>query len=52
MRKLQQAPSDLPRVLEKTTNQGELHEIDLEQITGGGNSVRFDPYKTFRFRVQ
>jgi bacteriocin-like protein len=52
MRKLQQAPSDLPRVLEKTTNQGELHEKDLKQITGGGNSVRFDPYKTFRFHVQ
>jgi hypothetical protein len=51
MRKLQQAPSDLPRVLEKT-NQGELHEKDLEQTTGGVNSVRSDPYKTFRFNVQ
>ena len=41
MRKLQQAARDLPTVLEKTTNQGELHEKDLEQITGGANSVRF-----------
>jgi hypothetical protein len=52
MSKLQQASSDLPRVLEKTTNQGEVHEKDLEQITGGANVVRFDPYKTFRFQVQ
>ena len=28
MRKLQQAARDLPTVLEKTTNQGELHEKD------------------------
>jgi hypothetical protein len=52
MRKLQQANSDLPRVLEKATNQGELREEDLEQVTGGVNGARFDPYKTFRFLVQ
>jgi bacteriocin-like protein len=52
MSKLQQANSDLLRVLDKTTIQGELHEKDLEQITGGANVVRFDPYKTFRFHVQ
>jgi hypothetical protein len=49
MSKHQQASVD-----EKTTNQGELHEKDLEQITGGngGNGVRVDPYKNFHFHIQ
>jgi hypothetical protein len=50
MSKHQQAV-DLSRVLEKTTNQGEIHEKDLERITGG-NGVRFDLYKNFNFRIQ
>jgi hypothetical protein len=52
MSKLQQANSDLPRALKKTTNQGELYDKDLERITGGANVARFDPYKTFRFHMQ
>ena len=31
----QQAGDSLSRSLEKTTSQGELHERDLERVTGG-----------------
>jgi hypothetical protein len=45
----QQANANRSGAQEKTTNQGELHDKDLEQITGGKGGVTFSDIKVVKY---